>query len=171
MDVEVRRAVPEDAGAIAAIHVRASEVAYRGLLPDEVRDRHSVEQCERFWRETLTGDEAPAVFVSEHDGTVVGFCAVAAPSRDEDAGDEVAELAAIYVNPDVWRAGIGGALMDVALDELRHGDWRFVTLWVLAENGSARTFYSRFGFEPDGAETVDERSGQKEIRLRAFLVA
>lgn len=171
MDVEVRRAVPEDAAAIAAIHVRSSEVAYRGLLPDEVLARHSVEQRERFWRETLTGGDAPAVFVAERDGAVVGFCAVAAPSRDEDAGDNVAELVAIYVNPDVWRAGVGGALMDVALDELRRGGWRSVTLWVLAENGPARTFYSRFGFEPDGAETVHERSGQEEIRLRALLTA
>jgi GNAT superfamily N-acetyltransferase len=169
MDVEVRQALLGDAAAIASIHVRASEAAYRGLLRDEVLDGHSVEQRESFWRERLTGGESPLVFVAEHDGEIVGFCGVAAPSPDEDAGDSVAEIDAIHVNPDVWRAGIGRALMDAALTRLRGGHWRSVTLWVLSDYRPARDFYARFGLEPDGAETVDERSGRKEIRLRASL--
>lgn len=100
---------------------------------------------------------------------MVGFCAVGTPTRDADAGSRVAEIGAIYVDPDVWRAGVGRALMDVALANLQAADWHAVTLWVLADNHQARDFYAQFGFEPDGAEKTHESSGRTEIRLRAPL--
>jgi GNAT superfamily N-acetyltransferase len=103
------------------------------------------------------------------EGVVAGFCALATPSRDEDADERVAEIGAIYVNPDIWRAGVGSALMDAALAELRADGWKSVSLWVLAGNQQARDFYARFGFEPDGAEIAHETSGQTEIRLRTSL--
>lgn len=61
--------------------------------------------------------------------------------------------------------------MDVALGDLRAGGWRWVTLWVLAENQQARDFYARFGFAPDGAETTHEHSGKAEVRLRGAITA
>ncbi len=171
MAVEVRRAVPEDAAPIAAVHVLTWQVAYRGLIRDEVLDGLSVAQRERTWRQALTDEQSPAVYVAVEDGAVVGFCAVAAPSRDNDADDGVAEIGAIYVDPGVWRRGVGRALMDVALRDLRVGGWRRVTLWVLAENRQARDFYAQFGFDPDGAEMTHERSGKKEVRLRGHVTA
>jgi len=171
MAVEVRRAVPDDAAPIAAVHVRAWQVAYRGLMPDDVLDGLSVERREEMWQQALTGEDSPGVYVAVTDGAVVGFCAVAAPSRDDDAEDGVGEIAAIYVEPDVWRTGAGRALMDVALEDLRADGWQWVTLWVLAENQPARDFYSRYGFEPDGAEMTHEGSGEKEVRLRGVVPA
>jgi ribosomal protein S18 acetylase RimI-like enzyme len=171
MVVEVRRAVLDDAAAIAGVHVRTWQVAYRGLMPDEVLDGLSVEQREEIWRRAMTGEKSPAVYVAVERSAVVGFCAVAAPSRDDDADDGVAELTAIYVDPDVWRAGVGRALMDAALTDLRADDWRWVTLWVLAENQHARAFYARFGLDPDGAEMTDEGSGETEVRLRGPVTA
>lgn len=164
--------MPEDARAIAEIHVRTWQVAYRGLVPDEVLEGLSVARREHAWREAAAGgQESGAVFVADADGVVAGFCALATPSRDKDAGDEIAEIAAIYVDPSAWRHGVGSALMESALSELRAQRWRLLTLWVLAENRRARDFYARFGFEPDGAATGHERSGQTEVRLRASLEA
>jgi len=163
--LEVRRAVPDDAAPIGCVHVRAWQVAYRGLMSDEVLNGLSVEQREKMWQHVLAGEESPTVYVAVEDAAVVGFCAVATPSRDEDAELDVAEIVAIYVDPDVWRAGVGRALMDAALADLRAKRWRWVTLWVLAENHPAREFYARFGFEPDGAEMTHE-SDEKEVRLR-----
>lgn len=170
MKLSVRRATPLDAHAIAEIHVRAWKVAYHGLIPDELLDGLSVAQREQFWREaTAGGHGAGAIFVADRDGDVAGFCALATPSRDEDADDGTAAIGAIYVDPSAWRRGVGSLLMAAALAELRAGGWRFVTLWVLAANRQARSFYARFGFEPDGAEMGGERSGQREVRLRASV--
>lgn len=171
MAVEVRRAVPEDAAQVAAVHVRTWQVAYRGLLPDEVLDGLSVTEREKMWRDALTGKQSPAVYVAVEGEIVVGFCAVAAPSREIDADEAAAELGAIYVDSDHWRRGIGRALMDASLRDLRADGWRWVTLWVLAENRQARDFYAQFGFEPDGAEMTHEHSGAKEVRLLGPVTA
>lgn len=170
MRADVRRGGLEDAGAIARVHVRTWQVAYRGLVPDDILDGLSVEQREATWRKMLSDtDSSPITFIAEREGHVVGFCALAAPSRDEDAYEGTAEVGAIYVDPSTWRAGVGRALMDAALNELREGNWSDVTLWVFAENTCARAFYAGYGFQPDGAELLDESSGQKELRLRVSL--
>jgi GNAT superfamily N-acetyltransferase len=100
---------------------------------------------------------------------VLGFCALAVPSRDEDTGERVAEIAAIYVTPDAWRGGVGTALLDAALTEVRARGCKSVTLWVLVDNHRARDFYARFGFTPDGAAMLHEASGQTELRLRRLV--
>ncbi len=123
--------------------------------------------------ELLDDHELPAgdALVAEQDGEIAGFCSITAPSRDDDGGDRTCEVAAIYVEPAHWRRGVGSALLIAALQEVRAARWEEVTLWVFAENEAARAFYGRFGFEPDGAQTRHERSGQTEVRLRARLRA
>jgi GNAT superfamily N-acetyltransferase len=170
--VTVRRAVRSDARQIAEVHVRAWRAAYRGLLPDEVLDGLSVEDRERSWRELLSDPDGRSFTLVAAGGEpgVEGFCAVAVPSRDHDADALTAEVAATYVAPGRWRTGIGSALLRTALEELRSGGWREVTLWVFAENDRARSFYAKFGFEADGAERRHKWSGRQiEMRLRAGL--
>jgi ribosomal protein S18 acetylase RimI-like enzyme len=164
----VRAGVAADANAIARVHVRSWEAAYRGVVPDAVIDRFSVEDRERTWRERLSVRGAPSfTLVAEHDRRLAGFCSVILPSRDDDAGERTGEVAAVYVDPDDWRAGVGRALLEASLSLLRQQAWDDATLWVLASNERARAFYERFGFVPDGARMQDERGA--EVRLRATL--
>lgn len=167
MAAQIRRACPEDAAAMAAVHVKSWQVAYRGLMPDEILDGQSVEKRQGAWKQALEAEPNLTAYVAVEEEIVVAFCAVAAPSRDDDAGDGVAEVTAIYVAPTAWRAGHGRALMDAALADLRAGGWRWLTLWVLAENQQARAFYGRFGLHEDGAEMTHQRSGLREVRLRS----
>jgi GNAT superfamily N-acetyltransferase len=75
---------------------------------------------------------------AERDDELVGFCSIATPSRDDDAGEATCEVAAIYVAPSVWRVGIGYALLDAALGgKVRQDGWRVAILWVFAANASA----------------------------------
>lgn len=164
--MSVRRAVPADAAPIAQIHVRSWQAAYRGLMPDDLLDGLSADERAQTWREALADN---AVFVTERDGALVGFCALAEPSRDEDAPDGTAEIGAIYVDPQAWRAGAGRALMDAALRHLQASGWREATLWVLRENEQALDFYAKFGFAPDGAEKSYTRSGTTGLRMRRSL--
>ncbi len=158
------------------MQVRSWQVAYRGLLPDQLLDELSVPAREQSWREVLAGpagEHAPAVTVAVRAGTIAGFCAVVMPSRDDDAAGGVAagvaEIAALYVDPPAWRSGAGRALMQAALAALRAAGWREVTLWVLAANQRARAFYAASGFEPDGATMAHHSSGRAEVRLRTAL--
>lgn len=167
----MRRARPQDAASIARIHVETWRAAYRGLVADEVLDALSVERREKFWRERLATAEGRLVFVAGGTDALAGFCAVEAPARETDPSAKVAEIGAIYVSPRSWRTGLGRALMEAAVAELRAEGWRSVQLWVLAENEAARRFYERLGFKLDGAEKLDRALDRMEVRMGAALTA
>jgi ribosomal protein S18 acetylase RimI-like enzyme len=170
--MRVRRARRQDARAIAELHVRAWRSAYRGLVPDELLDALSIEERERAWTEVLGGTDGSSftLVAVGGDGRVVGFCTARTPSRDDDASEGTAEVAATYVDPGHWRAGVGGSLLQSTLAELRRAGFRDATLWVFADNDSARAFYRAFGFEPDGRERrADRRARQLEVRLRVRI--
>ena len=40
------------------------------------------------------------------------------------------------------------------------------TLWVFEANATARAFYLRHGWEPDGGTRVEPEFGEPEVRLR-----
>lgn len=164
--IVVRHAVQADAGAIAGIHVRGWRAAYRGLVPDALLEGLSIERREHGWRGLIGAARGVSfTLVGEVDGDIAGFCSVAAPTRDADAPPWTAEIAAIYVEPARWRAGVGGALLERSLGDLAAGGWRRATLWVLARNGPAVAFYRRFGFAPDGASKDDATLEASEVRL------
>ena len=75
------------------------------------------------------------VFVAELDGRIAGFAAVVG-----------GELDGLFVEPELWRRGIGRALANAAAHEARR---RGFTLWVTA-NPAALGFYERCGFVLEG---------------------
>ena len=156
-----RRATPDDARAIAAVHVRAWDIGYRGLVPDEVIDAQTVVKREGKWATVLAGDQP--TLVAERDGAVAGFLSLILPSRDADADASTAELAALYVDPDHWRNGVATALLTSAVASLDER-WTALTLWVLEANARAHGFYARAGFVPDGARGAWK--GLPDVRLR-----
>jgi predicted N-acetyltransferase YhbS len=166
----IRCAQRGDAPAIAHVNMRAWRVAYRGLVPRAILDGLSTTERERRFRDHLDEDGRTAfTLVAERDGRLIGFCRLLTPTRDADAAPRTAEVAGLYVDPDWWRSGTGSALLAAALDRLVAGEWREVTLWVFAGNDSARAFYERHGFRPDGAEARHERTGLAMVRMRASL--
>ncbi len=167
--MEVRRASPEDASAIAKVHVRSWEAAYRGLVSEAWFAERTLERRVDTWRELLSDDEHTQVFVACVDETLVGFSAAATPSRDEDAGEGTSEIAALYVDPDHWRTGAGRALITTTLQYLVGCLWRDVTLWVFEVNDRARSFYVGMGFAPDGGR-IEKPDEPPEVRLRRQIL-
>jgi GNAT superfamily N-acetyltransferase len=109
------------------------------------------------------------LLMAEDDGTVVGYTGCGA-SRDVDVGDDVGEVRSLFVSPSHWRAGVGRALMDAALDDLRERGHSTATVWSFSANDRANRFYESCGFEPDGAERTEERfAGIPSIRYRRRL--
>lgn len=75
------------------------------------------------------------VLVAELDGRVAGFAAVVG-----------GELDGLFVEPDLWRRGIGAALVDAATHQARR---KGLALTVIA-NPTARDFYESCGFSLEG---------------------
>lgn len=91
----VRSATRDDAHAIARVHVRSWQVAYRGLLPDSILNGLSVEQRRTIWHQLLANNDGIFTLVAERKPELVGFCSIATPSRDKDATEETREVTAI----------------------------------------------------------------------------
>jgi GNAT superfamily N-acetyltransferase len=75
------------------------------------------------------------VWIAERGGRIAGFAAVVG-----------GELDGLFVEPDLWRRGIGAALVDAATHEARR---KGLALSVIA-NPAARGFYERCGFVLEG---------------------
>lgn len=160
----MRPARPDDAPAIASVHVRTWQTAYRGQLPDAFLDGLSadLELRTSFWQRWIASEAAArgqSVLVAEDGGEVAGF-ATFGPSQDDPS---LVELYAIYVDPDRWDRGHGRALIGSAVRGLRDGGFYEAILWVLETNGRARRFYEIAGWVTDGGTKIDMR-GDVELR-------
>ena len=162
----VRRARPEDAAAIAAVHVRTWQAAYEHVFGAERLAGLDAERRRLGWERALSErvDEED-VFVAEDDGEVVAF-ASCGPARDEPGEGEVY---AIYALPPAWGGGAAPELMDAALDALRGRGYPAAILWVLEDNPRARRFYEREGWSLDTAEwarKVEPHLGVDVVEVR-----
>jgi len=134
-ELTIRLARPDERDALEDLQRRASLALaeYRGQLISESDAIHlPLEQIQR-------GE----VIVAEIDDRLAGFAAVM-------IDNDVAELDGLFVEPELWRKGIGAALVEVAVHEARR---QGRALMVVA-NPSARDFYEKCGFTVEGeAET------------------
>jgi GNAT superfamily N-acetyltransferase len=158
----LRRAGEPDVEAIAGIHVRSWQWAYRGLIPDAGLDSLTVAERLPGWRSALGPGTVHRVWLAEQDGRGVGFAAWG-PVRDADLDPATAELYAIYLDPAAAGTGVATALMAAAAGEMRQQGRARAVLWVLAANPRARRFYERGGWVVDGSrKTVTLRGASLE---------
>ncbi len=162
----MRIATPEDAAAVASVHVESWRAAYRGQLPDQLLDTLSVDRRAEAWRDVIGATGASdAVLLLERARLVDGFAHVCA-ARDSDVGRGVGEVSAIYLRPSSWGQGSGRLLMAAALSHLAAAGWTSAVLWVLAANERARRFYEAGGWAHDGTERTESIGGARVVEIR-----
>lgn len=137
-ELTIRLAIPEERDALEALQRRASLALgeYNQQLeaePDAIE--LPIEQI-----------EGGAVIVAEYADRVAGFAVVL-------IDDEEAELDGLFVEPALWKQGIGTMLINVAAHTARR---RGLAIMVVA-NPSARGFYEKCGFTVEGE--TDTRFG------------
>ena len=172
MTVRIREGEPRDAEAIATIHVRSWQEAYRDQLTDEYLDGLKVEDRLEMHRYALSQPPPEyRMWVAEDGGRILGF-AVTGRSEDADADERTGELYAIYLEPDRVGTGLGQTLFEHAVGDLRERGFRTATLWVLETNARARRFYELAGWATDGATTSERVDCEMRptVRYRADLV-
>jgi GNAT superfamily N-acetyltransferase len=160
----VRDAGPPDAPAIAGVHVRAWQAAYRGLLPDDFLDALRPEDRASRYELGSRRPGSPRTIVALIDDAIVGFATIG-PSRDADAA-EAGELRALYVDPSCWRDGVGRRLLLEARAGLHAAGYREALLWVLLGNEPAERFYRSDGWRADGARREEDPWGVTAQVLR-----
>lgn len=191
MSAIIRAASPDDAAAIAGVHVASLRASATDLLPAHlapiVLPPPGAAPRARAWKRWIER-EPTSTFVSLAGATVTGFCTLhpapdtsgggrgtagAGTSNAEPAGPGAGgtcgEIASFYVLPSEWRRGTGRGLGERTLAEARARGFAEVLLWVLETNARARSFYHALGFRPDGESKVFlERpyASWRELRYR-----
>lgn len=151
MNPVIRRARPEDAGALAAIGRSTfidtfGHLYSAGDLAAFLAESHTPEAYARY-----LADDAYALWLLQHDDKVLGY-ALAGPANlphpDLRAGD--GELKRLYVDGSLQNGGWGAKLFAEALAWLERDGPRTLWISVWSENRGAQRFYARHGFEKAG---------------------
>lgn len=168
--IVIRPAAPGDEEALAGVHVRSWQTAYRGILPEDFLAGLSIPTRVDRWRERISNPgEGEFSFVAEVTGEIVGFSG-GGPEREGFVGADGlqydGEVYAIYLLAE-WRGlGIGHRLMAPAALSLVDSDSRSVVIWVLKDNATARCFYEALGGVLVGEKPIT--IGQTELLEVAY---
>jgi ribosomal protein S18 acetylase RimI-like enzyme len=162
----VRRARPNDAPAMAAVHIRTWQSAYRRQLPDDYLDSLSQELPRRteMWQKEISTPRSAKheLWLAGSDRPVDGFVAFG-PARDADP-NVTGEIYAIYVSPDRWGRGLGRVLFSHATNRQASFGYAEAILWVLESNTRARRFYEIAGWTADGGTKLETHPNGVQLR-------
>ncbi len=149
---QVRNAVLSDMPRLGHIMAVSFRSAFRDFVPKEVLAACAVEENCAGLLEGLFREGKLRLLM----GNGQGFLAW------QEEG-EWAEIAAIHSLPESWGTGLGAALLDGALAQIRSAGKNGVFLWAFRDNLRARRFYEKQGFRRDGGERTNE-FGAVEVR-------
>ncbi len=148
----IREAVETDAAAIAEIHVSSFRSAYRELVPASYLAGLDAGRWQPVWRKRIgEQDGHRVVLVAEIDGEVAGFAFL---GPDPDRADD-GHLFSIHLDPERRGRGLGASLMKEVVHRLALAGFEHATLWVMEVNQTARDFYRRLGWSPDGTRRIE----------------
>jgi GNAT superfamily N-acetyltransferase len=169
--VSIRPAMPQDAPAIAKVHVDSWAATYANVFPTKVFEEYSLPVRERMWQRTVLAARTQAeprteVLVAERAARLIGFVSLGPFREAQGVQGEPGrgELNAIYLDPASMRQGIGSQLFAAGREWLRAAGFSEMRLWVISGN-PALAFYRAQGgtlveektFEVHGV-TLGERS-------------
>lgn len=163
----IRRAVVEDAGRIAEIHVFGWRSAYRGIVSDSyLFGKTSVGKRIESLSRTLS-ENIEETYVFEEESIVKAFMTIGA-SRNQDKKNAF-ELWSIYVDPLLTGKGIGTQMIHYCEDCAKNRAYQENILWVFKDNIKTRKLYENLGYRFDGSELTIEYFNTREIRYSKIL--
>ena len=152
MEFSIRRAKPEDAFALAALHHSSIKNAFSDLIPVYANSR-TPDDFERLWQARFD-DSSCITSVLLRGEQIVGLVS-ASVTRDNDADGTFGEVGRIYLHPAVWQKGHGAALLKTCEMDLESMGFKTSKLWVFEPNKRAIRFYERNGYRADGKTKED----------------
>ena len=142
VDIRIRVAAPSDVPQLVAVQLESALAAFAHIFPASVpKPRRADLEVE--WQALVTGS-AHRVLVAEISGVAVAAAVFGADAELAPPGHGL--LAKLYVLPDYFGKGIGSALYDAAIEQMRQDGWQKLWLWVLEGNLVARRMYERRGW-------------------------
>jgi GNAT superfamily N-acetyltransferase len=147
-----------DVDAAVSVYERSNLARRRGEWPN---------RAARVERATAHLQDPSSWFLVANDGPALVGMASAEPLRAEDGAGLVIPggcfLNLLFVVPERWGEGIGGAILDAVLAEAsRRGSSR-IHLWTHEDNERSHRLYRSRGFSPTGRTAEGEGEWAREL--------
>ncbi|MDR0946670.1 MAG: GNAT family N-acetyltransferase [Ruminococcus sp.] len=164
-DTRMHKAQIGDESTVATILCKAWQSAFSDIITGDDMAKFADEKrhTANFKRIFENGGFAPT-YIAALNGKQCGIISFG-KSRNLDSPN-TAEIIAIHSLDSVWGKGVGHAMMEFALAELRRQGYQEVMLWVFEANDRARKFYERHGFTVDDAVKDNGFGNVKEVRYK-----
>lgn len=151
----IRKATKKDASRLAEILIFAKRTAYRSIFQDDLVSFNEMQVLDLALYYRDSPEALDDVFVYD-DGIVRGM--MSWDRRQSNSG--LWQLSELYIDPFFQHQGIGAALMLNFLSNAKCSGMNAGFLWVLEQNKSARNFYHKFGFRPNGERELQPGTDQ-----------
>ncbi len=146
--LEIRAPRVDDAAGAAAVHHRSWVATYAPLVRADQADHLTLAERVAHWEWLLESQPAHmGALLAIRPGAIVGLVEWEIGVDDDPS---VGEIHAIHVALEERGRGVGGQLLDAAVEALRGRGVRRAILWVVEDNVAARAFYERQGWVWDG---------------------
>jgi ribosomal protein S18 acetylase RimI-like enzyme len=163
LTIDIRKAEPRDAAAIADVHENAWRGAYSGIIPHRALNRMIGRRGPDWWANAIR--RAATVLVIEIGGKLAGYATIGRNrARELSQQGEIYEL---YLRPEYQGIGLGTRLFAAARARLVASGLKGMVVWALEDNGGALAFYEGAGGRDvaEGVEVFD----QKALKKVAFV--
>lgn len=163
LSIDIRRAEPADAEAIAEVHHQAWRGAYAGIIPHKALTAMINRRGSDWWGNAIR--RAASVLVVEIGGRVAGYATIGR-NRARELKQE-GEIYELYLRPECQGIGLGSRLFSAAREKLAAHGMKGLVVWALEENSGALAFYAGAGGRDvaEGVEVFD----QKALKKVAFV--
>jgi ribosomal protein S18 acetylase RimI-like enzyme len=163
LTIDIRKAEPRDAAAIADVHQQAWNGAYAGIIPHRALTSMINRRGSDWWANAIR--RSATVLVVEIGGKIAGYTTLGKNrARELRQQGEIYEL---YLRPEYQGIGLGSRLFAAARERLAHNGLKGMVVWALEDNQNALAFYAGAGGR-DIAEGV-EVFEQKALKKVAFV--
>ncbi len=160
----IRPILPDDDRmALSRVYEESWKTVYRGIIPDEFLDSIPVGS----WMAARQDGPTDRTLLLLDGDDVIGVSTVCR-SRFPDWPDH-GEVVSLYLRPAYMDRGLGGPLLEAAVDALGAQGFHQVFLWVLEENARARHFYEKHGFACSGEVMESDFAGKTVREVRYVL--
>ncbi|MFK3961209.1 GNAT family N-acetyltransferase [Guptibacillus hwajinpoensis] len=137
--MEIRKAVVDDALAIASVHVNSWRTTYRSLISEDYLNSLDVQIREARWRKGI--EDGSIIFVAVEEGQIIGF---ANGGKNRSSAYKFdGELYAIYLLEEAQGKGVGKQLLCSVAKHLKSESYESMLVWVLNGNPASK-FYESF---------------------------